>query len=242
VSSIDKYPWSSAEALGVPSLAAGRRVPLPARALGFGFEQLVRRGLRGVWLRGELPPGGCIWAANHHSWWDGFLAAAVLRQQRRPAALLMDGDNLSDYRFLTAIGVIPTGRPRRALHSLREGRVLVIFPEAELRPVGPLGDLAPGAGWLARRAPVPLVPVAVRVVARGHQYPEALIDIGRPCAPERLAGELAARVAALDAAVAGADPRKPVPGFARVLAGRRSWDERLDRWAEIGRRAKIGRR
>ena len=219
--------------------SSGRAEPwaqLPATALGLGFEQLVRRGLRGVWVRGELPAGGCVWAANHHSWWDGFLAAAVLRQQRLPAALLMDGDNLSHYRFLATIGVIPTGRPRQALQSLRDGRVLVIFPEGELRPAGRLAELAPGAGWLARRAPAPLVPVAVRVATRGHQYSEGLIDIGLPCAPGRLAADLAERVAALDAAIAGADPREPVPGFARVLAGRRSWDERIDRWARIGRR------
>ncbi|MEO6503357.1 MAG: lysophospholipid acyltransferase family protein [Jatrophihabitantaceae bacterium] len=213
------------------------RPPLPARALGAGFEQLVRRGLRGVWIRGQLPPGGCVWAANHHSWWDGFLAAAVLRQQQRPAALLMEGANLSDYRFLAAIGVISTSRPRQALASLRDGKVLVIFPESELRPAGSLGGLAPGAAWLARRAPAPLLPVAVRVAVRGHQYPEALIDIGAPCAPDRLATELAAQLTGLDAALGGADPREPLPGYRRVVSGRPSWDERIDRWSSrVGRR------
>lgn len=197
----------------------------------------MRRGLRGVWVRGQLPPGGCVWAANHHSWWDGFLAAAVLRQQRRAAALLMDGDNLSDYHFLAAIGVISTARPRQALASLREGRVLVIFAEGELKPAGPLGELAPGAAWLARRAPAALLPVAVRVAARGHQYPEGLIDIGAPCAPDRLADALAGQLAGLDAALAGADPRHPLPGFRRVVSGRLSWDERIDRWSSrVGRR------
>ncbi|MDQ1741173.1 MAG: hypothetical protein QOE53_2825 [Pseudonocardiales bacterium] len=242
MSSTDKrVPGSPARVRGVSGWA-GERAQVPAQALGMGFEQLVRRGLRGVWIRGELPTAGCVWAANHHSWWDGFLAAAVLRQQRRPAALLMDSDNLSDYRFLATIGVIPTGRPRQALESLRDGRVLVIFPESELRPAGPLAELAPGAEWLARRAPAPLVPVAVRVAARGHQYSEGLIDIGPPCAPGRLAAELAERLAGLDAAIAGAEPREPMPGFARVLAGRRSWDERIDRWAQLGRRAQLSRR
>ncbi|HEX8093059.1 lysophospholipid acyltransferase family protein [Jatrophihabitans sp.] len=246
MSSIGKHLPSSVNLIRGPSRTAGQgtvgeRAPWQARALGVGFEQLVRHGLRGVWVRGELPPGGCIWAANHHSWWDGFLAAAVLRQQGRSAALLMDGDNLSDYRFLTAIGVIPAGQPRRALQSLRDGRVLVIFPEGELRAAGPVAELAPGAGWLARRAPAALVPVAVRVVARGHQYAEGLIDIAPPCGPDRLAAELAERVAGLDAAIAGADPREPVPGFARVVPGRLSWDERIDRWAKLGRGAKLDR-
>lgn len=224
--------------LSGPSRSDESRVSLPARALGMCFEQLVRHGLRGVWLRGELPPGGCVWAANHHSWWDGFIAAAVLRQQRRAAALLMDGDNLSDYRFLAALGVIPAGRPRQALESLRGGRVLVIFPEGQLRAAGPVAtELAPGAGWLAHRAPAALVPVAVRVAARGHQYPEGLVDIGPACAPDRLGAELSQRLAALDAVIAQADPRQPVPGFVRAVPGRPSWDERIDRWsARIGRR------
>jgi hypothetical protein len=84
--------------------------------------------------------------------------------------------------------------------------------------------------------------VAVRLAIRGHQYPEGLVDIGPPCRPDRLAAELAERVAGLDAAIAGADPRAPLPGFARVLSGRRSWDERIDSWTKAGRRAKTGRR
>jgi 1-acyl-sn-glycerol-3-phosphate acyltransferase len=210
---------------------------VPARALGFGFEQLVRRGLRGVWIRGTLPPGGCVWAANHHSWWDGFLAAAVLRQQSRSAALLMDADNFAQYRFLGPIGVIPASQPRQALQFLRDGRVLVIYPEGELRAAGPLGELAAGAAWLARRAPASLLPVAVRIAARGHQYPEAVIDIGAPCAPERLPFELARLLRGLDAEIYSADPREPVPGFGAAIAGRLSWDERIDRWsARISRR------
>ena len=135
-------------------------------------------------------------------------------------------------RFLAPLGVIPASRPRQALQALRQGRVLVIYPEAELRPPGPVGGaLAPGAAWLARQAPAPLLPVAVRVVARGHQYAEALVDIGPACPPGELAAELAGRVAALDAELATGDPREPLPGFDRVLAGRLSWDERIDRWS-----------
>lgn len=214
-----------------------QHLPVSARALGFGFEQLVRRGLRGVWVRGELPSGSCVWAANHQSWWDGFVAAAVLRQQGRAAALLMDGDNLGDYKFLTGIGVISAKRLRHGIQSLRDGRVLIIFPEGDLRPAGPVGPLAPGAAWLARQAPAPLVPVAVRVAARGHQYPEALVDIGAACPSERLADELGALVNQLDAELLQGDPRVPLPGFERLIPGRPSWDERIDRWsARVSRR------
>src|SRR4051812_9102723 len=116
---------------------AGQRLWAPA--LSAGFDQLVRRGLRGVWLRGQLPAGGCLWAANHHSWGDGFLASAVLRRQGRPAALLMDGENLGDYRFLAPLGVIPAARPRQALQALRQGPGVGVYPRGGMRAPRPAG-------------------------------------------------------------------------------------------------------
>jgi len=207
-----------------------------ARALTGGLTQLVRRGLRGVWVRGELPPAGVVWAANHHSWWDGFVAGSVLREQHRSAVLLMDGDNLRAFGFLRSVGVISAQRPREALQQLRQGRVLVIFPEGQLRPLGPLGPVARGAEWLARTAPAPVVPVAVRVIGRGHQYPEALVDIGARVAPEDIGPVLADRVHQLDVIVRGSDPRRPVAGFRCAVRGRSSWDERISRWAELVRK------
>jgi 1-acyl-sn-glycerol-3-phosphate acyltransferase len=59
-----------------------------------GLGRLVQGGLRGVWVRGTLPPGPFVWAANHHSWWDPFVASAVLTRSGRAAALLMQGGNL----------------------------------------------------------------------------------------------------------------------------------------------------
>ena len=220
----------------MPAAVPARLPMMASRALDFGLTQLVRRGLRGVWVRGELPASGMLWAANHHSWWDGFVAAAVVREERRPAALLMDEENLRAFRFLRPVGVIPAQRPREALRLLREGRVLVIFPEGELRSPGPLGPLARGAAWLGDRAPAAVVPVAVRVVSRGQQYPEALVDISPPVAPADLPAALTARLGELDAAIQLSDPRLPVLGFRCVVAGRASWDERISRWAAVIRR------
>ncbi len=208
---------------------------VPGRLLDIGLTQLVRRGLRGVWVRGELPASAAIWAANHHSWWDGFVAAAVLREQQRPAALLMAGDNLDTFRFVRSAGVISAQRPRQALQVLREGRVLVIFPEGQLCSPGPLRTLARGAGWLGRHAPAAVVPVAVRVASRGHQYPEAFVDISPEVAPADLSAALTSRLRELDAALSG-DPRLPAPGFRCAVKGRASWDERITRWAGLIRR------
>lgn len=213
-----------------------RRAQLQRRALGFGFGQLVARGLGGVWVRGTLPPPPVVWSANHHSWWDGFVAAAVLARAGLPASMIVDEANLADYGFLAGYGVLSANRPRAALEALRAGRVLVVLPEGELRPPGPLGPLAPGAGWLAERAPAALVPVALRVVVRGHQHAEAFLDLGAPVAADELAGAMAARLADLDATLATADPRLPPAGFSLAVPGRAGWDERISAWTAAVRR------
>jgi 1-acyl-sn-glycerol-3-phosphate acyltransferase len=197
-----------------------------------GLRHTVRRGLRGVWLAGDPPAGPYVWAANHHSWWDPFVAAAVLGHA---ACLVMSRENLARYAFLRRLGVFGTHEPRTGLRYLREGRVLACYPEGELRAAGVPGRLADGAGWFAARAGVPLCAVAVRVAVRGHQAPEAYVRLaGIAPAPtvagttHRLAGELAAMLSTMDRMVAAGDPRRPLPGFRPVVTGRRSWDEHID--------------
>jgi hypothetical protein len=42
-----------------------------------------------------------------------------------------------------------------------------------------------------------------------------------------LAETMSAALSSIDAALATADPREPLPGFRALVRGRRSWDERL---------------
>lgn len=198
-------------------LAAGLRV---------AFGQLVRRNLRGVWLRGEIPDGAFVWAANHHSWWDAFVAAVLLWERGRDLTVLMDADNLRRYRFLRRLGTRGTNELRAAVRAARDGRVPLIFPEGEMRPAGPLGPLRPGAAWLARSAGVPLVAACTRVVLRGQQRPEAYLDL-RPASPDTLGDVLARGLDDLDAALRASDPRAPLAGFQPAFGVGTSWDERL---------------
>ena len=197
-------------------------------AFGFFFDQLVRGGLRGVWLRGTAPSGGAVWAANHHSWWDGFVANAVLRHLGHEPALVMDAENLERFGFLRDLGALPADQPRTALTALGEGRTVIIFPEAELRTPGPLGPLAPGATWLARVGRKPLVLAATRIVLRGEQKPEAYVEVGT-ADHDDIASQLAGRLQQLDKELMSNDPREPLPGFEQVVRGRSSWDERITR-------------
>ena len=211
-----------------------RRDPV-ATILCRGFRAMARRGLRGVWLRGELPPGPFVWAANHHTWWDPFLAAVVLDSAGRRGSLLMLQANLERYGFARWLGAFGTGEPRRGLDHLADGRVLVIFPEDELRPPGRLGPIADGAAWYARRADVPLCAVSTRTPLRGHEAPEAyvsvaVVDGSGPvrAVSARLAAGLTAQLSYVDELIATGNPRQPLPGFRPVLRGRRSRDERID--------------
>jgi len=213
----------------------GERPDPVATILYRGFRTMARRGLRGVWLRGELPPGPFVWAANHHTWWDPFLAAVVLDSAGRRGSLLMLQANLERYGFARRLGVFGTGEPRRGFDHLAAGRALVIYPEGELRPPGRLGPLADGAAWYARRAGVPVCAVSTRASLRGHEAPEAylsvaVVDSSGPvrAVTGRLAAELASQLSDVDDMLAAEDPRRPLPGFRPVLRGRRSHDERID--------------
>lgn len=232
----------SAGGVAGPRWSRGRWAAATGGAVRIGLYQLVRRNLRGVWVRGELPAAPAVWISNHHSWWDFFVAAAALREAGGPpAGVLMDAENIGNRDFYrVGAAAVGTDQLRTAVELIGAGHVLVVFPEGQLRPPGPLGETRTGADWLARRAEVPLVPVAIRVVLRGQQAAEAYLDIGeaRLSAPRRPHGEpgagddltgraLAALLAGLDGELARADPERPLPGFRRLMPGVRSWPERF---------------
>jgi 1-acyl-sn-glycerol-3-phosphate acyltransferase len=195
----------------------------------------VRSGLAGVWVRGRLPAGPVVWAANHHSWWDPFIAGELLAGAGRGMVLLADAANVRRYRSARRIGAVGTDELRTALAAVRRGAVLVVYPEGQLLPSGRPGALAPGAAWFAARAPARLCSVAVRVLLRGGQYPEAYVtfsEVGAGGPPaevtDRLRERLREDLAGVDRLGTQADARQPLPGFTRVVRGRRSWDERID--------------
>ena len=232
-----------ADARTGPRWSRGRMGSATGGAVRVGLYQLVRRNLRGVWVRGELPTRPVVWVSNHHSWWDFFVAAAALKESGGPpAGVLMDPENIANRDFYRiGAAAVGTDQLRTAVDLIGAGYVLVVFPEGQLRPAGPLGPTRAGADWLAGRAGVSVLPVAIRVVLRGQQAAEACLDIGTPRTPrpgrppadrDDTAGggtglALADLLAGLDADLARADPERPLPGFRRVMTGVRSWPERF---------------
>ncbi len=220
--------------------------PWIARALPWVIRRSLRRGLRGVWVRGAdaaqraLRDGGVL-VPNHHAWWDGYLLWLVWRRLDLDGAVLVRPTTLATYPYFTRIGAIPSHDVRRALRRLRDGAALGVYAEGEQRAPGPLGPLERGAAFLARVGGRELHPLAVRVRLRGAQHPEAFLDFGPPLSASaddaettaRLARALGARLADLDATL-DATALDAVPsGFVPWLGGSRSADERTSWLARL---------
>jgi 1-acyl-sn-glycerol-3-phosphate acyltransferase len=196
----------------------------------------IDRALRatgGVWGHLEAPPptAGAVVVANHHSWWDAYLAWALAVHHGRPSGAVMDDAQLARFRFFTHLGAVPASRPRAAARHAAAGAWLVVFPEGGVRPVGPLGPTRPGGAAIARWAGVPVWPVAFRAVVRGGEHLELYVRGGAPLPAgvdaDAADAALGAVLARLDADLAAApDPERPVSGYEVWWRGRGSTHER----------------
>ena len=209
-----------------------------ARALPFIVRRSLQGGLHAVWGRGEwaaLPQGGVILAANHHSWWDAYLAWLVIKQLKREASGVMRAAQLETFPFFRRLGAVSDREVREALRRLERGHLLFLFPGGAIRQAGKVGEVQRGVAFLARRAEVPVHPLAIRVVMRGAQHPEAVLVLGERLEPadpnllERVGLELNRLLSGIDADVAAAHPEQALPGYTPWLTGSRSFNERVER-------------
>lgn len=136
---------------------------------------IIRSVARVLWrlevrFTDRFPEPPFVLAANHHSFLDPFLIGAVCR---RPVRFVGLSDLSGHYRmvdfFLDAFQVIPVTRGKVPLRAMREslrhlkaGGVIGLFPEGTRHDRFDPAKALPGAAWLAIRAQVPLVCVAVR--------------------------------------------------------------------------------
>ena len=202
--------------------------PLVAPLLRRSIRSSLRRDLAGVWLRGPLPVGGAVLAPNHHSWWDAYLLGEVAASLGQDCRFLMTQRQLSRFPFLREVGAVDERSLRILVRAARGGAWVVVFPEGAIRPAGELRGVQAGAAWLAQRAGVPLVPVALRVLMRGSQWPEAFVRFGATCPADTLAERLNTLLAALDQDLRDTDPDLAPDGYLRWVQGRASRHERVD--------------
>ncbi|GGM17926.1 lysophospholipid acyltransferase family protein [Deinococcus aerophilus] len=202
--------------------------------LKHSIRRSVHTGLGGVWIRGPVPPGGAVLAPNHHSWWDGYALREVAWWAGADFRVLMTARQLTRFPFLRRMGALDAGRVREAVRSARDGAWVTVFPEGAVQPAGTVGTLHPGAAWTARTASVPLIPVALRVVMRGGQWPEAYLRFGTPTTDLKTA--LVHELSLLDDDLRASDPEQPLAGYLCVARGRATgtdavnWPARLLTW------------
>lgn len=160
---------------------------------------LLRLQLRGI---DRFPAtGGALVCSNHQSYFDPILLGALCNRRMNYLAR----ENLFDsrlfgslIRFYDAIPVKRDGMSisglKQTLTRLKRGELVVIFPEGTRTEDGEISPLKSGFCVLARKAKVPLVPVAIagayEVWPKGKKWPRlapVCLFAGDPIAYETVA-------------------------------------------------------
>jgi 1-acyl-sn-glycerol-3-phosphate acyltransferase len=152
----------------------------------------------------EPKHGPFLAICNHVSAADPPIAGVALRARCR----YMTKHEMFRTRVLAwlfrSIGMYPVrrGQPdrqaiRETLEALARGEVVMMFPEGTRSPDGRLMAAEPGAAFLALRAGVPVLPMAVvgtlQAMPKGARYPRRLpvvVRIGPPIVVPRQDGRL----------------------------------------------------
>lgn len=178
--------------------------------------------------------GACIVVANHTSYLDAICLGSACPRRLR---FLINSEIYTMLRlrwFYYMMGSIPlrtdgadTGALRTALHTLRAGGGVGIFPEGQRMPDGSVGEGKMGVAFLASRSGAPVVPAAIigahKAMPVGSSFPRLLpirVIFGEPLSfpagqekpgkqeLESFANEVMRSIARLGAPV-GAAPRSP---------------------------------
>jgi len=193
---------------------SGRRQHRIAQAWALGCMTISASRLTVVGARNLTKYPVAVYAANHTSYMDTPVVFATLPFQFR----ILAKKELWSMPFigwhLNRSGQIPIDavNPRATLSSLgaaakalRSGMPLFVFPEGSRTPDGHIQEFLAGAAYLAIRAQVPLVPIALSGVYdllpihTHHFYPGNLaMTVGEPILTEgmtiRQTDELTARL------------------------------------------------
>jgi 1-acyl-sn-glycerol-3-phosphate acyltransferase len=129
--------------------------------------------------------GSLIVVANHPSLFDPPLIGTILKRE----ALFMAKDGLFSSaaisRFIRALGAFPIGRNqlsrqslKQAITTIKEEKVLVMFPEGGRSDQGRMKKASPGAFMLAIKLKTPILPIAINGTQQINSFKDLL---KRPC-------------------------------------------------------------
>jgi len=198
------YAWAAYAVLGLSVVAFLLLLPRPRwrwRVARGAVRLLARLTGTAITVHGldRLPVGTSIAVANHPSWIDPLVLAAVMPQSFRfVAAEVLEHQGLNGFvlrrlghlfveRHEREVGVADAGR---LTALVRAGHSLVIFPEGRLARAPGLRPFHMGAFAVAAQTGVPAVPVAIRgtrtILRPEHHFPRrGAIDVtvGKPIRP-----------------------------------------------------------
>jgi 1-acyl-sn-glycerol-3-phosphate acyltransferase len=201
----------------VASILAERLLPGANRAervMGWWGRVFIRLGGWTFRVEGmeNLPSGGAVLVANHQSVVDIPMLLSAFPRPVRFLAKRELGEIPLFGKAMAAAGNLFIDRddPRDAVRMLREagarlrdGRLVVVFPEGTRSGDGSIGEFRPGAFHLAQKSGAPVVPVYIdggyRAIPKGGirvRPAGLLVRVLPPISPEEGAGGSKERIAA----------------------------------------------
>ena len=192
-------------------LAGGNRAE---RVMGWWGRTFVRLGGWAFRVEGmeNLPSGGAVLVANHQSIVDIPMLLSAFPRPVRFLAKRELGEIPLFGKAMAAAGNLFIDRddPRDAVRMLRDvgarlrdGRLVVVFPEGTRSGDGSIGEFRPGAFYLAQKSGAPVVPVYLdggyRAIPKGslRVWPaELLVRVLPPLSPGEGAGGSKEQIAA----------------------------------------------
>ncbi|HUB68494.1 MAG TPA: lysophospholipid acyltransferase family protein [Candidatus Methylacidiphilales bacterium] len=154
--------------------------------------------------REHVPRGGCLIVSNHASYMDPTTVGwAVAREIYYLGRKTLFKPPVMNW-FLPICNVLPIDRDghdmsglRRIIKMLKGGDAVLLFPEGTRSPDGALQPAEPGAGLVAIKAGVPVLPVrlfgtfeCLSKKARRFQFHPIRVVIGEPYRPSVSEGRL----------------------------------------------------
>ncbi|MEU1984621.1 lysophospholipid acyltransferase family protein [Nocardia sp. NPDC019395] len=192
------------------------------------FAQGLRMDIRG---QEHIPrTGGAVLAVNHTSYLDFMEVGLVGRRSGRNVRYMMKAElehGIVGFlmKHCKAIGVDRTAGAEsygRAVHALRDGELVVVYPEATISRSFELKEFKSGAARMALDSGRPIVPLVIwgaqRVWTKGfprrlgrHNFP-IHIRIGEPLAATGSADEVTAKLRTrMDGLLSAAQEGYPMP-------------------------------
>jgi len=147
--------------------------------------------------------GGALIVANHRSYLDPIVLALLIPRKMNFMAKEELFHNQAFGYLITKLGAFPLKREKmdkraylKALEVLKEGKILVLFPEGTRSRSGKLGKLKEGPVRIALSSNVPLIPVVLKGTekilppgAKFIRWGKIKVEVGEPLFSDKLKGE-----------------------------------------------------